>query len=449
MTMSKSYLQRAVALVAFSLLATLVVPIASASATGYQPSGERTYLVTIENLTDGQPFTPPVAATHKRRTNVWSSGEAASAGVQALAENGGVPDLVAELGANPKVGNVAVADGAVLPGESVTFEVTSARGNRRLSIASMLICTNDGFTGVDSIRLPGRGGVPTEIYANAYDAGTEMNTEVFGDLVPPCGPLTGAHDGTIGTGMSNTDLAEGDVIGIHTTVNGVGDLLPVHDWVDPVAKITVTRIDNAAIYDVKVVNYSSGQPLTPPVVTTHRNNFDLFKTGEAASTGIQGLAENGNVPGLIGEIAGNSGVATIDAASGPVVGGEHTRIKVYAPRNARRFSFASMLICTNDGFSALNSEKLPRSAGETIWYNANSYDAGTEINTEDFDDLVPPCGPLTGVHDGSVGTGMSNSTLAENGVISRHQFLEGNGDLSFEIHQWSDPVVKVAVTRLQ
>jgi hypothetical protein len=50
----------------------------------------------------------------------------------------------------------------------------------------MLICTNDGLTGVDSLRLPrGRRPVVDE------PAGYEINTEAWADLVPPGAQLTG------------------------------------------------------------------------------------------------------------------------------------------------------------------------------------------------------------------------------------------------------------------
>jgi hypothetical protein len=39
-------------------------------------------------------------------------------------------------------------------GDSVTLTVDADEGAKFLSFASMLICTNDGFTGVNSLRLP-------------------------------------------------------------------------------------------------------------------------------------------------------------------------------------------------------------------------------------------------------------------------------------------------------
>lgn len=112
-----------------------------------------------------------------------------------------------------------------------------------LSWASMLICTNDGFTGVDKLKLPSEAGQTVTIETQAYDAGTELNTELFADLVPPCGPLTGVDSMGQGTGTSNPALAEGAVIHHHGGITGVGDLVSaVHGWDDPAAVITVERL---------------------------------------------------------------------------------------------------------------------------------------------------------------------------------------------------------------
>ena len=84
-----------------------------------------------------------------------------------------------------------------------------------------------------------------------------------------------------------------------------------------------------------------------------------------------------------------------------------------------------------------------------VTVETNGYDAGTEINTEDFADIVPPCQALTGVSSGEPGTGTSNPALAEGGVIRHHPGIQGIADLVPAIHGWSDPVSRVVVTRTQ
>jgi len=54
------------------------------------------------------------------------------------------------------------------PGSPIVRLTIEAEGNaNRLSIATVLSCTNDGFTGVDSIRLPGG-------FALTFDFGADL-----------------------------------------------------------------------------------------------------------------------------------------------------------------------------------------------------------------------------------------------------------------------------------
>jgi hypothetical protein len=131
----------------------------------------------------------------------------------------------------------------LLPGENVSFEIDGRTGAKYLSVVSMLICTNDGFTGVNSMRLPKRIGETATVDAYGYDAGTEVNTEAWADMVPPCAPLTGFDAMGAGTGMSDPGLAEGGVIRMHPGITGSGDLDPaVHGWTGAVARYEVERI---------------------------------------------------------------------------------------------------------------------------------------------------------------------------------------------------------------
>ncbi len=212
-----------------------------------------TYTVTITNLTDGQPFTPPLVASHRPSVDLYEVGEPASVAIQEIAENGNlVPavEFATQSRASKHIADAVVAlptEGPppILPGERRSFELTSSNGATLVSWASMLICTNDGFVGIDSVRLPKKVGDAISLTADAYDAGTEINTEDLADIVPPCQLLTETPDtGEMGTGMSDPDLAEGGVITSHDGVLGIADLLTdVHGWTDPVATIVIERTD--------------------------------------------------------------------------------------------------------------------------------------------------------------------------------------------------------------
>ncbi|MCI0437764.1 MAG: spondin domain-containing protein [Chloroflexi bacterium] len=238
-----------------AVIAALSLLLAAALAPGASYAGGpnvATYRVTIVNLTDGQPLTPPLLATHQRATGLFSVGDAASPALQQIAENGNLAPMIDLLNNDTHVHEVVAGDAPIIPASdpgntpfrsSATFEISAAQGAKWLSWASMLICTNDGFTGVDTLRLPRRVGETVAALTAGYDAGTEVNTEDFADMVPPCPPLTGVPSSDPGTGESNPALAEGGVIMHHPGIQGGEDLDPaIHGWTDPVALIVVERI---------------------------------------------------------------------------------------------------------------------------------------------------------------------------------------------------------------
>ena len=228
---------------AIAVAAVALVAVAASPAAGQQTV---TYNVTIENLTSGQPFTPPVVAAHTSGMDVFNVGQAASAEVQAIAENGNNDPLVALLGGSAAVLDSASGTAPVKPGESATITVEAPSGSL-LSVVFMLICTNDGFSGVDSMTLAASGSESVD--ANAYDAGTETNTEDFADIVPPCQDLIGVSSADAGTGETDAALAEGGVITAHQGIQGGTDLtVSDHGWTDPVARITVVA-EAAALPD--------------------------------------------------------------------------------------------------------------------------------------------------------------------------------------------------------
>ena len=130
------------------------------------PALGRSYDVTITDLTDGQPLTPPVVATHSGKHAIFEVGQPASVGVREIAENGNNAPLLAQLDADPfnQISHFKQAgQGPLVPAgkpgsamfdDKVSFAIRGSRHADRLSFVSMLVCTNDGFTGADSLRLP-------------------------------------------------------------------------------------------------------------------------------------------------------------------------------------------------------------------------------------------------------------------------------------------------------
>lgn len=214
-------------------------------------------------------------------------------------------------------------------------------------------------------------------------------------------------------------------------------------------------------YEVKVTNLTSGQPLTPAVAAIHRGKRAIFKVGGLASVGLRELAENGNSAPLLAFLEAdpfNRIASFTETETGPLVPAgtpgaamfdDKVTFRLRGGKRARRISLASMLICTNDGFTGVESLRLPNKVGKARGKRAMGYDARTEINTEDFADLVPPCQGLIGVSSDDEGTGVSNPELADAGRIRRHRGIQGGADLDPAIHGWRNPVARITVERVR
>ena len=432
----------ALGLTAVAAVSASAVALTPAFASDHESSAAPTYTVTIRNLDDGQYLTPPNWAAHDASVAVWRDRHEASPGVQAVAENGGVPVLAEEIANAVDEAGLGVsgvgAEAPIPPGGEATFSFQT--DERNFSLVSMVICTNDGFAGLDRVTLPAVDEASRTVPVWAFDAGTEINTEMRADLVPA--PFCGEGDGT---GETNPDLAENGIIRYHPTLRGDGDLDPVLDWAGAIAEVEITRADAVPSYTVTLTNETVGQYLTPPNFAFHSDDVDVFEPGQAASPGVQAVAENGGVPVLAEELTG----AVDDAGKGisgvvgetPIAPGESRSFTVST--TAEHLSIVSMLICTNDGFAGLDSVGLPRLRGaETTWF-ARAWDAGTEINTELDADIVPAPFCL----GDEVGSGESNPELAENSVISRHRGIRGVGDFDQTFDFGAARTVRVDIVR--
>jgi hypothetical protein len=190
------------------------------------------YEVTITNLTRAESFTPVLVASHRDGVNIYDLGSPASDELAALAEGGDTAPLKAALQSDDRVVDIQQSGGLLIPGESVTVRVLSRRGARRISLASMMIPTNDGFIALNNAIAPAHGEVT--YYSPGYDAGSEPNDEL---CISIPGPVCGGEGGSPGTG------GEG-YVHINSGIHGIGDLAPnTYDWRNPTARINIRRID--------------------------------------------------------------------------------------------------------------------------------------------------------------------------------------------------------------
>ena len=146
--------------------------------------------------------------------------------------------------------------------------------------------------------------------------------------------------------------------------------------------------------EVENLQPADGFFFTPVWVGFHNGGFDLFNTGEAASAGLELLAEEGDFSVLSSEFAGSGTDGGVFGPAGfpgaPVIDpGEITSAVFDIGPNDRYFSFASMVIPSNDAFIG-NGDPLAYEL-----FDANGifngpltidivggdiYDSGTEVN---------------------------------------------------------------------
>ena len=205
--------------------------------------------VEITNLTNATFFTPLLVAAHNHHTDLFEVGTGASYNLQAMAEGGDISGLIEEV---EQAGGEYVANpaaGLLAPGQSTQAMLeTDRHSTSLLSIVAMLLPTNDGFVGLDALKIPSRRGTYT-VYLNAYDAGTEANDEILtGGGAPNTPGIPADPGGNAGTGaIADVGPDFNQTVHIHRGILGDTDLLGgtsdldsrVHRWQNPVARVVL------------------------------------------------------------------------------------------------------------------------------------------------------------------------------------------------------------------
>jgi hypothetical protein len=218
-----------------SLSLGLALVAALLSALGSAAIGEQVteWKITITNLTPSgpgppgsQPFSPPLFVIHSNRADVWSVGDIATHVVAGIAEDANNAPAESALAQLPGVREVFTGEGGPIPsGESRTYFVRTVGGFNRLTVLTMLVNTNDAFTGTDALQVRSRVGA---LRTMAYDAGSEKNNELTEFIPGPCCGNPFVRD------------PEGELIRPHPGILGVGDLDPdLYGWTEPVAMIVI------------------------------------------------------------------------------------------------------------------------------------------------------------------------------------------------------------------
>jgi hypothetical protein len=195
------------------------------------------YEVTVTNTTYNQRFTPVLLATHRPTVAIFQLGDAASPQLRTLAEEGNVAPLKGVLDGLGEVTATAAGNSLLEPGKSITFRIKANPWRDRLSMAAMLIPTNDAFVALNAVGLPFPGGSAARFTAVAYDAGTETNDEL-------CASIPGPNFAECGGAGGGAQVGGGEgFVHVHRGMHGTGNFrAAARDWRNPVAQVSVRQV---------------------------------------------------------------------------------------------------------------------------------------------------------------------------------------------------------------
>jgi hypothetical protein len=184
--------------------------------------------ITSNAPSGGVYLTPVWAGFHDGSFDTFDGGAAASAGLEAIAEDGNTSVIAKQFSSTFANGIQGVVGGApIAPGQSVsqTFEVTGTGDNTYFSYASMVLPSSDYFVANDNPFAHSiadiLNGVASQLVFNigqpgtVYDAGTEIDdfaTSAGNGLFPglgggQMGPNEGADENGVVTAVSGDPFA--------------------------------------------------------------------------------------------------------------------------------------------------------------------------------------------------------------------------------------------------
>lgn len=326
-------------------------------------------------------------------------------GLEALAEYGSFTELLAyytaltnSMGltqtsavASPR-GALNLGDGPLLPGYYYEFHVTPTADYPCLSMASMVVESNDAFLafGSNGLCLVDENGDPRKISDidddikkdwRVWDAGTEANE------TPGAGSWQPERTGAVNAGPvddntnvrlysdSTNDLADFSNFATLEIVDG--------GWDGTTLTMTVSNVSSGTHYQGSLAHI---------LWAVHMTGTQMFTRGEHASPGLEILAEDGNPDTLTRELSATGGVLTWGTSDTITPGGEAKyTFSVTPTKDYPWLSVASMVVPSNDTFMAfgsrgirlLNEDGSPRdvmSITTDIAAELIAWDAGTEQN---------------------------------------------------------------------
>ena len=192
-------------------------------------------------------------------------------------------------------------------------------------------------------------------------------------------------------------------------------------------------------YDVKIVNLTQAQPMSPVAVVLHNEGM-LWEIGTSASNALEHLAESGDNTGVLAE----SMVLTSQSGAGVLFPGASETVSIsLSDTMPMMLSIATMLVNTNDAFTGVNAMNLSDMAmGDSVSLTTSTYDAGTEKNTETIS-TIP--GPAAGGEGFNAERDDIDNVVMHSGIVSKEDGLMQS--VLTEANRFDNPTLRVTITR--
>ncbi|GFD67438.1 spondin domain-containing protein [Alteromonas sp. KUL106] len=219
---------------------------------------------------------------------------------------------------------------------------------------------------------------------------------------------------------------------------------------------------NSAVYTVQITNLTYAQPFAPAAIILHESGYHAFAEGEAASMGIEVMAEGGN-PAMVIEEAMDS-TDFLDALNSGGILGPKTSSDMFTlvvpelDADDLRLTVTTMLVNTNDAFTGLNAADVSNmSVGDVKTFMTVTWDAGTEANTETAATMPGPAAGAAGGGGEAAGYDPVRDDLAD--VVRLHTGVTTNANATdpsreglttsvlAEGHRFDFPTSRVVITR--
>lgn len=202
--------------------------------------------VSTTNLTNAQPMSPVAVIMHSSGFNNFVDGRVASLAVESLAEGGDNSQVLSVAAAASQHISSASTVGELQPrsiSSVVTLDVPITQlPNLRLSVMSMLIRTNDAFTGLNATDISNMTiGSSRTFTAPTWDAGTELDDELAANIPG----FTGGEgfNATRNDAINRVRFHNGVVTNASPSFGlSTSSLVEADRFLNPTSRIVVTRI---------------------------------------------------------------------------------------------------------------------------------------------------------------------------------------------------------------